>query len=267
MLKNLSKQVIVALFVSVVLVGAIFTPVAAQMPNTTCQQPLGTGGTTDCTPRFVLANDSTGGTIAATVDVSKVGGSTVSTATSNAAAVSATGLQANAPVVWGGTSTYNPTAALSALGDGANGSNFPGEGPYVYNGATYDRLRGSVVTGSLNTVNTPGVSTGDALSASIKTSLTTSVNVKASAGNVYGMSVANGAAAICYVQMIDSAGTGTLGTGVIFAIALPVSGTVSIPPGVFALGNFPTGIAVGIASTANTNSACGTAGNITVFYK
>lgn len=105
------------------------------------------------------------------------------------------------------------------------------------------------------------------VNSAISASVTNSVNVKASPGSVYGFSIANGAATVCYAQFINSAGAGTLGTGVVFAIALPGSSVVNFPPDWYSLGNFSAGIAVGIATTPNTNSACGTAGNVTTFYK
>jgi hypothetical protein len=113
----------------------------------------------------------------------------------------------------------------------------------------------------------PNTASANATTAAVKLTVTSSVNVKASAGNVYGVSASNGAAAICWVQFINSATAGTLGTGVIFSIALPVSGVVTVPPGAMALSNFSSGIAVGIASSTNSSTACGTAGNLTVFYQ
>ena len=95
--------------------------------------------------------------------------------------------------------------------------------------------------------------------------LTASVNVKASAGNVYGIAYANGAATVCWVECVNSASAGTLGT----------ASLLSIPMGGSATGTwtsempvqFSSGIACGIATAPGGASACGTAGNITVFYK
>ncbi len=120
---------------------------------------------------------------------------------------------------------------------------------------------------AVNAVHLPSTAAGTALSASVKATVTASVNVKASAGNVYGVSVANGAAAVCWVQFINSASAGTLGTAVIFSVALPSSGVVTISPGTFALGNFSSGIAVGVASSTNSSTACGTGANLTVWYE
>lgn len=115
----------------------------------------------------------------------------------------------------------------------------------------------------------PATLSSSAFSSSVQATLTASVNVKASAGNVYGVQALNGAASTCWVQFINSATAGTLGTGVIFSIPLPASTTqpVAVGPGDIALANFTAGIAVGIATTPTGAVACGTAGNLTVFYQ
>ena len=115
----------------------------------------------------------------------------------------------------------------------------------------------------------PDTAAAVAFSNSAKATLTTAVNVKASAGNVYGVFALNGAASTCWIQFLNSASTGTLGTAVIFSVPLPASTTqpVWVSPAPQALANFSTGIAVGISTTATGASACGTGGNITVFYK
>jgi len=110
---------------------------------------------------------------------------------------------------------------------------------------------------------------GSALVPDSKATLTASVNVKATAGNVYGVFALNGAASTCWVQFINSATAGTLGTGVIFSVPLPASTTtpVYLPPTSFPLAQFTTGIAVGIATTPTGSAACGTGGNVVTFYK
>lgn len=110
---------------------------------------------------------------------------------------------------------------------------------------------------------------GSALVPDSRATLTTSVNIKATAGNVYGVFALNGAATTCWVQFINSAGAGALGTGVIFSVPLPASTTtpVYIAPTPFPLAQFTTGIAVGISTTATGATACGTAGSVVTFYK
>ena len=113
----------------------------------------------------------------------------------------------------------------------------------------------------------PSAQAASAFANSVQASLTASVNVKASPGNVYGVSVQNAAGTVCWVQFINSAGAGTLGTAVVFAIAVPATTAITVGPGDIGLGNFSTGIAVGLSTTNNGSSACGTAGNLTVFYE
>jgi len=115
----------------------------------------------------------------------------------------------------------------------------------------------------------PDTASAVALSNATKATLTTSSNVKSSAGNVYGVFAINGAASTCWIQFINASGAGTLGTNVIFSIPLPASTTqpIWVGPTTLALANFSTGIAVGIATTATGSSGCGTGGNLTVFYK
>lgn len=120
---------------------------------------------------------------------------------------------------------------------------------------------------AVNAVQLPSTASGVALSSNHQATLTTPVNIKSSTGNVYGLSVANGAAAVCWVQFINASSGGTLGTNVIFSVALPSSGTLTLQPGTLALGAFSNGISVGIASSTDSSTACGTGGNITVFYE
>jgi hypothetical protein len=111
----------------------------------------------------------------------------------------------------------------------------------------------------------PSTQAASAFTPSSQAALTTSVNIKASAGNVYGVA-ANGGAAGCWIQFINSAGAGTLGTGVVFQIPL-VGTATTVGPGDIALANFTTGIAVGVASAFNGASACATSGQVTIFFQ
>lgn len=122
--------------------------------------------------------------------------------------------------------------------------------------------------GTTNAVEVvPDTASAVALTPSAKATLTTAVVVKASAGNVYGFSVTNGAASVCWIEFMNASASPVLGTAAIFSVALPASGTVNMGPGDFALANFSTGISVGIATLVNGSTACGTAGNATIFFK
>jgi hypothetical protein len=80
------------------------------------------------------------------------------------------------------------------------------------------------------------------------------VSVKASAGNLYGVTLTNNTAAVAFVEFFNTAGVPVLGTtAVAMAFEIPASGILNIPPSVFALGNFATGI--GFACTTAENGS------------
>jgi hypothetical protein len=99
-----------------------------------------------------------------------------------------------------------------------------------------------------------------------------SVNVKASAGNVYGVVAQNNATTGCWLQFINSASAGTLGTGIVFQVPIPAAVAsaqqpfiyIQAPP--YALGSFSSGIAVGLSTSVGGSIAC-TSANVSVFYK
>jgi len=107
---------------------------------------------------------------------------------------------------------------------------------------------------------------------SVQTSLTTAVVVKASSGNVYGFIATNGSTTTaCYLEFMNVASSPTLGTGAVFSIPIPVSSStapanVIAMPTDLAMSNFSTGISVGMATAYNGSTACGTAGQVTIFY-
>lgn len=132
--------------------------------------------------------------------------------------------------------------------------------------ATIDAAVGTLPTNNLAAILAPTTGAGAAVSAT-SLSVTTSQNVKASAGNIYGLYALNGAASTAFVQFVNSAGAGTLGTASLFSVPIPASTTqpvwVPLPHPV----NASTGIAVGASTTNNGNTAVGTAVAITVFFK
>ena len=125
---------------------------------------------------------------------------------------------------------------------------------------------------NVNMTNVPNVYLGpnslaaEATSPASESSLTTAVVVKASAGNLYGFQVTNGSASVCYLQFINVASGPTLGTTAVYSFAVPASGTLTLAPGSFALSHFTTGISVGMSTTYNGSSACGTAATGVIFY-
>lgn len=92
-------------------------------------------------------------------------------------------------------------------------------------------------------------------------------NIKASAGNVYGISVVNKDAALLYIQFYNTAGTPTRGTSVVWWIPVAASATVNIPPGAMALANHSAGIGVTAATTATGSGAPSTAPDVVIYYK
>jgi len=95
-------------------------------------------------------------------------------------------------------------------------------------------------------------------------------NIKASAGSLYGMFITNQVAAVTYIQFFNTAGSPTLGTSVIFSLAVPAgagTGLLIMMPGDYAIANFATGIAWGAATAINGSSAPATAPVGVCFYK
>lgn len=127
------------------------------------------------------------------------------------------------------------------------------------------------LAGNTFTTFAPTSASGIGLTSFANASVTTSVSVKASAGNIYGFYAVNGAATVCYLQFVNSSGTGTLGTAPLFSVPIPGSATNGgiyiMPPASVSLSTASTGIAVGLSTTQNGATACGTAGTIGVWYK
>lgn len=104
---------------------------------------------------------------------------------------------------------------------------------------------------------TPIPSSASAAASSIfyNQAVTTAVNAKGSAGNVYGWSVYNPNTSVCYLQVFNiTSGSVTLGTSVpLFSIPV-TNGLANIaPPGGVALNNFST--AISVASTTGPQNA------------
>lgn len=93
-------------------------------------------------------------------------------------------------------------------------------------------------------------------------------SIKASAGNLYGLTLGNGGTIPCYMQLFNTAGTPTAGTSVVDSFMVQAGVTVVIPPGTLALENFTTGIgfAGATADGGATTTGCTTTFNITAFY-
>jgi len=123
-----------------------------------------------------------------------------------------------------------------------------------------DTATGGLYVVGAATTAAVGTSTG-------ATDVNTTTNIKASAGNVYGVSCVNNNASACFLQFYNTSGSPTCGTSVVWALALPTSGTLNIPPGAVPLANHATGIGVCMGTTRTGSTACSTANSCTVFYK
>jgi hypothetical protein len=123
-----------------------------------------------------------------------------------------------------------------------------------------DTATGGVYDVPVATTAAVGTSTG-------ATDVNTTANIKASAGNVYGVSCVNNNASACFLQFYNTAGSPTCGTSVVWSLALPTSGTLNIPPGAMPIANHATGIGVCMGTTRTGATACTTANSCTIFYK
>jgi hypothetical protein len=149
--------------------------------------------------------------------------------------------------------TTSVAACVSAYGTAPTGTECDAENAFI--------------TNVVATQNEPGGGALYALTASSQSALTTAVVVKASTGNLYGFQITNGAATVCYLEFINVASAPSLGTGAVYSFQIPASGTVTITPSSVGLSNFATGISVGMSTTYNGASACGTAATAVIFYK
>jgi len=160
------------------------------------------------------------------------------------------------------TTALNVTAAQGTAANLKGTMNILGNG-----GATLDGAIGSTApTNVIWTTGAPSSAAGAASSTAVVT-VNTATNVKASAGNVYGVSCANANASICFLQFYNTAGSPTCGTSVVWSLAIPSSGVLTIPPDPIALANHATGIGVCMGTTATGSTACTTANACTIFYK
>jgi hypothetical protein len=155
-----------------------------------------------------------------------------------------------------GTATSTAAAGIQKVGIVGN------------TGATFDTTlsTGAAPTNVIYTTSTPKTVAAGAYSAKFQNASGASVNIKASAGNLYGFSLTNETAAVAYIEFFDTASTPTLGTtAVVFAIKLPASANITIPPGDIALRNFTTGIGFAVTTTENGSTTASVTGMI--FYQ
>jgi hypothetical protein len=113
--------------------------------------------------------------------------------------------------------------------------------------------------------NTPSTSGGD--STNVQQALTTSAQVKSSAGQVMGYAISNPNAATTWFFYYNTTSAPTIGstTNLIFEVGIPAGGTANVEwaNGIPA----SSGIYVAVATTATGNTAPGTGLTITTMYK
>ncbi len=180
--------------------------------------------------------------------------------------------------------TYNGGGAV-ALGHGTAATalrvELPTDGTGIVGLATGANVVGAVTQSGTwtvqpgNTANTtawlttmaPSTASAQALSR-FHNSSAAGVNVKASAGNLYGLVLGNSGTVPCWLQVMNTAGTPTAGTSVVDSYMVQAGVTITVPPGTFALTNYSTGIGVAGATTDGgaTTTGCTTTFSVTVYY-
>jgi hypothetical protein len=171
----------------------------------------------------------------------------------------------------GGTGTLIADVLANDTTNLANGvASLPGVAratPSALTAGRAEALQLDTVSGGLYSTGSP-TSNAAALTPVVVTA-NTAVNIKASAGNLYGVVCNNGQATACYLQFYNTAGSPTCGTSVVHSIPLPLSTSqpLVVPPSPYALANFTTGIAVCMDTTQTGLTACTTANSCTIWIK
>ena len=166
---------------------------------------------------------------------------------------------------------YDPVTGLffierAATQDGVSAQNVVLEAPGLWNGTTIDRATGSALRGadvtikpSATAVGLPGTAPANSTSA-----VTTTVIIKASAGNLYGYSIYNPNASVAYVAFYGVTAP-TLGTTQpLWIVPVPATSAVAL--------TFPipfagaSGISVAAVTSFNGSTAVGTGVNIVPAY-
>jgi hypothetical protein len=154
-----------------------------------------------------------------------------------------------------GTATVTAAAGVQKVGITGNAN------------ATLDAaINGAASTNALWTMNAPSTASAAAMATPTTLAALSVANVKASAGNLYGLSVNNTSSTPIYIQFYNTAGTPTLGTSVIFSVpcVIGVTTLVMAPP---ALANFTTGIGIGASTSPLSTGTPSVAPVATIFFK
>lgn len=155
--------------------------------------------------------------------------------------------------------------APSAYGTSPGAVNVPGVNAYVTNTPTVEPGNTQNTTPWLaNPVPSTSSTYSFAAAPYTNNAVTTAVNPKSTAGNVYGADIENPNTSVCWLQFYNSTAP-TLGTSVIFAIPVLASGGIAknLPFPV----NFSTAISIAATTTATGSTACSTGMGVTLYYQ
>lgn len=142
--------------------------------------------------------------------------------------------------------------------------------------ANYGTSPGAVLVPGVNAFVTNASSVGTPVPTASSTgallrfhaSSAAAANIKASAGNLYGLALGNSGTVPCWLQVFNTAGSPTPGTSVVDSYLVQAGVTVVIPANIFALSNFTTGIGIAGATTDSgaTTTGCTTTFSVTAYY-
>lgn len=162
----------------------------------------------------------------------------------------------------GDTQTNSPSILLNEAGNAAIYQLMYG---YVFNGATWDRLRGTTAGLDVGRLHASATNTG--LTTKSDTALSnTAVAIKASSGRVYGYSLFNPSIATVFIQFFNvAAASVTVGTTTpLFVVAVPAGGAVNVLAALPI--TFSAAFSMAATTTATGSTAPATAAVAAVFY-
>ena|ERR1700722_12625249 len=183
--------------------------------------------------------------------------------------------QPQVPVQSGGASLTASQGATAPNGQLSVGGTYNTSLPTLTNGqASQLQLDASgrlyVNIGSPATLSIAGIPTTSSTNATTlyhgTSSTSTYINIKGSAGNVYGFVAFNPNLTPCYLQFYNNA-TPTVGTSVIDSYGVQAGTQLPIPVGLIALENFATAISYATTTTDSGGTECTIAMSVSVYYK
>jgi len=183
---------------------------------------------------------------------------------------------AQQPVTISGTPTVSVSGTVTVSVSGTPTVNMT-QVNYVNLGSpsNYGTSPVAVSVMGVNAFVTNTVSTSFAPSSSSSVALTryhassaAAANIKASAGNLYGLVLGNSGTIPCWLQLFNTSGTPTAGTSVVDSILVQAGVTIVVPAGGLAYQNFATGIGAAGATTDSgaTTTGCTATFSVSAYY-